>query len=140
MMETHGNRTRDHVAEGPSNRAFGRGCVVAFLIVACAPVLHGGQIRWWCMLAALLLVVITAAAPTLLTVPNRLWLRFGQFLHRFTSPVVLFVLFYGVVTPMGVLMRLSGRDSMRIRHRDATSYWISRQPPGPKPDSLTNQF
>ena len=139
-METDGNHTRGHGAAGPSNRAFGGVFVVVFLMVACAPLLHGGRIRGWSMLAALLLVVITIAAPGLLTVPNRLWLRFGLFLHRFTTPIVLFVLFYGAVTPMGVLMRLCGRDSMRIRHRDAASYWISRQPPGPKPDSLTNQF
>jgi hypothetical protein len=62
-------------------------------------------------------------------------------LHSIVSPVVLAIMFYGVVTPMGVLMRAFGKDSLRLRRSGfAQSYWIKRDPPGPKPDSLNHQF
>jgi hypothetical protein len=61
-------------------------------------------------------------------------------MNRIVSPVVLAFLFYAVVTPMGALMRTFGKDSMRLRRGGAGSYWIKREPPGPKPDSMSNQF
>jgi hypothetical protein len=81
------------------------------------------------------------AAPQLLTVPNRLWLRFGLLLNRIISPVALAFLFYFVVTPTGVFMRVFGKDNLRLRRNASDkSYWIKREPPGPKPDSLNHQF
>ena len=93
------------------------------------------------LIAAAALLVVTLAAPALLRIPNRLWLRFGLLLNRLISPVVLAFLFYVVVTPMGMLMRRFGSDSLRLRRSYTNeSYWINRDPPGPKPDSLSNQF
>jgi hypothetical protein len=77
----------------------------------------------------------------LLTIPNRLWLGFGMLLHRVTSPVALGIIFYVVVMPTGLLMRAFGKDILRLRHDPAAeSYWIKREPPGPKPDSMPHQF
>ena len=114
---------------------------MVFLIVALWPLISGEMVRWWSLVVAAAFALVTIAAPKLLTVPNRLWLRFGLLLNRIISPVVLAFLFYVVVTPMGMLMRRFGSDSLRLR-RSVTneSYWINRDPPGPKPDSLSNQF
>jgi len=72
---------------------------------------------------------------------NRLWAIFGHLLHTAISPLLLGVLFYVCVTPIGVLMRLTGKDPMRQRFEPAAkSYWIIREPPGPAPETFKNQF
>ena len=79
--------------------------------------------------------------PALLGPLNRAWFRLGLLLSRIVSPVVLAVLFYAVVTPTGLVMRLLGKDPLRLRFdRQAESYWIRRTPPGPTPESMKNQF
>jgi len=84
---------------------------------------------------------VAMLAPTLLAPLNRLWTRFGLLLHRIVSPVVLGIMFFLVVTPMGLLMRAFGKDPLRLRfEKDLPSYWINRNPPGPAPDTLDHQF
>jgi hypothetical protein len=86
-------------------------------------------------------VVIAILKPALLAGLNRQWLKFGILLGKVVSPVALGVLFYGVVAPIGVLMRLTGKDPLRLKlDSSANSYWIPRKPPGPPPDSMNNQF
>ena len=140
-MATHEDLSRTHEVQAGSNRSFGWVFTVVFLVVAAWPLLSGGPLRWWALAVAAALVLITVAAPKLFTLPNRLWLRFGLLLNRIVSPLVLMFLFYVVVTPMGGLMRLLGKDTLRLRRDSASeSYWIKREPPGPKPDSLNHQF
>ena len=80
-------------------------------------------------------------APKLLAPFNRLWARFGLLLHRITSPLVLGIMFFAVITPMGWIMRALGKDLLRLKiDPAATSYWIARTPPGPTPESLKDQF
>jgi hypothetical protein len=72
---------------------------------------------------------------------NRLWLRLGLLLQRITNPIVLGILFFGTVLPIGLLMRLAGKNPLRLGFdRDARSYWTPRQPPGPAPDTMPRQF
>jgi len=140
-MATHEDLSRTHEVKASSNRSFGWVFTAVFLIVAVWPLVSGGMVRWWSLIIAAAFALVTVAAPNLLALPNRLWLRFGLLLNRIISPVVLALLFYLVVTPMGALMRMLGKDSLRLRRRssDAT-YWIKRDPPGPKPDSMNHQF
>ena len=141
MARTHEDFSRTHNVEASSNRSFGWVFTAVFLVIAGWPLFHGAAPRWWSLIVAALLMAITLVAPALLALPNRLWLRFGLLLNRIISPVVLAFLFYAVVTPMGALMRVFGKDNLRLR-RDAAdaSYWIKRDPPGPKPDSMNHQF
>jgi hypothetical protein len=141
MAQTHEDLSRGQQVKASSNRAFGWVFVTVFLIIALSPLVHGGTPRWWSLIVSGLVAVVTMAAPALLTIPNRLWMRFGLLLHSIVSPVVLAIMFYGVFTPLGVLMRAFGKDSLRLRRSgSAQSYWIKRDPPGPKPDSMSNQF
>jgi hypothetical protein len=72
---------------------------------------------------------------------NRLWLRFGLLLNRIVSPIVLGFLFYAVITPTGMIIRRAGRDPLRLQwDANAASYWIERRPPGPAPETMSNQF
>ena len=79
--------------------------------------------------------------PRWLAPLNRLWLKFGELLHRITSPIILGIMFFGVITPVGWLMRRTGKDLLRMKFdREAPSYWIKREPPGPDKTSLKRQF
>jgi hypothetical protein len=72
---------------------------------------------------------------------NRWWIKLGVFLGKVVSPVALGIVFYAVVVPIGFLMRVTNKDPLRLkREADARTYWIARTPPGPPPDSMTNQF
>lgn len=141
-MATHEDLSRTHDVKSSSNRAFGWVFVVVFLVIGAWPVFFGGSLRWWSLITAGVILLVTLLAPALLALPNRLWLKFGLLLNRVISPVVLAFLFYVVVTPMGMLMRIFAKDNLYLRGGGAAdgSYWLRRDPPGPKPESLTNQF
>jgi hypothetical protein len=124
-----------------SERSFGLVFGAVFALLFASNLYHGDVYwRWWLGLSALF-VVTAFAAPQLLAPFNRLWARFGLLLSALTSPLVLALLFYACITPIGLLMRLTGKDPLRLRFEpEADTYWIRREPPGPAPDTLTNQF
>ncbi len=93
------------------------------------------------MSAAAVFALVALAAPSLLAPLNRLWLKFGLQLHKVTTPLVLGLMFYLIVRPTALVVRLMGKDLLRLKgDREAPSYWIERQPPGPSPDFMPNQF
>ena len=137
----HEDLTRQQHFEGSSDRSFGFVISGAFLVIATLPLLHGESPRWWASGVAVVFALVAAMKPVLLSGLNRLWGKLGVLLSKVVSPIVLAVLFYSVLTPVGALMRLTGKDPLRLKHDSgAKSYWIPREPPGPPPDSMTNQF
>jgi len=140
-MATHEDFSRIHQIKASSNRGFGWVFAAVFLILGMWPLISGHTPRAWALIVSAVFALITLFAPALLALPNRLWLRLGLLLNRIVSPVVLGFMFYVVVTPTGVLMRLLGKDVLRLRREQReASYWVKREPPGPRPDSLGNQF
>ena len=130
----------DDVA-GSSDRSFGLVFAVVFALIGAFPLIYGGSPRIWSLAIAGVFVVAALALPRVLAPLNRLWMKLGLLLHRVVSPVVLGFLFFVVITPMGVAMRLLGKDPLRLRPDPASpSHWIERKPPGPPPESLTDQF
>jgi hypothetical protein len=141
MAATHEDFSRIHDVKASSNRNFGWVFTAAFLFIALWPLVSGHPPRWWALIVAALFLVITRFAPAFLALPKRLWLRFSRLLSRIISPIILAFIFYVIVTPLGALMRMFGQDSLRLRsNRGGESYWIKRDPPGPNPNSLNNQF
>ncbi len=137
----HEDLNRIQAIEGSSDRAFGWVFAAFFLIIGCWPLMFGGPPRWWSLLVSGGFGIVAVLKPTLLAALNRLWMKFGILLGKIVSPIALGVLFYGVVTPIGVMIRMAGKDPLRLkRDSDANSYWIARDPPGPPPDSMNNQF
>jgi hypothetical protein len=138
---THEDFSREQDVKGSSNRTFGIVFTVAFAVIGALPYAKGGELWLWALAVAALFLIVTLARPSLLGPLNRLWLKFGLLLHKVVTPVVMALLFFFTVTPVGLLMRLTGKDPMYRRFDPAAkSYWIMRVPPGPAPDSMRNQF
>ena len=137
----HEDLTRDKHVEGSPDRTFGLVIAGAFLVIAALPLLHAESPRWWALVVSAIFSGTALLKPVLLARLNRLWMKLGVLLGKVISPIALGVLFYCVLTPVGVLMRLTGKDPLRLKlDADADSYWITREPPGPPADSMTNQF
>jgi hypothetical protein len=137
----HEDLTREQYVEGSSDRNFGLVFAALFLLIALSPLRHGHTPRWWALVVCGLLTLVAVAKPALLSRPNWLWMKLGILLGKVVSPIALGILFYGVLTPLAIVVRLTGKDPLRIKlDPNADSYWIVRKPPGPPPDSMTNQF
>ena len=137
----HEDLSREQIAKSSSNRAFGVVFSFVFLLVAIWPLLHRHPVRWWALGVCAGILAIALGHPSLLALPNRLWTRLGMLLGHIVSPVALGLLFYAVLMPVGLLMRWAGKDPLRLRaDPDAASYWVTRAPPGPPPNSMENQF
>lgn len=137
----HEDLDRDQHVEGSSDRTFGLVFAGLFLAMAGWPLFHGEAIRWWSVGVAAVFALTALVNPGLLAGLNQLWIKLGVLLGKVVSPIALGILFYGVLTPVGVVIRLTGKDPLRLKFDPgADSYWIPRQPPGPPPDSMNNQF
>lgn len=124
-----------------SDRSFGIVFAVFFLLIAFLPLWHGQPVRIWALILSVLFGVLAFVAPSILAPLNRLWAKVGEILHRIVSPIALGILFFGVVTPIGLLVRLFGMDALRLRlDKTASSYWIPRSPGSPAPESMKDQF
>src|SRR5262245_25932592 len=139
----HENFERAEEVHRSSDRSFGLVIAAVFAIVALLPLLHysPSSIRWW----ALAMAAVFAGFAMFWTAPlaplARLWFRFGLLLARIVSPVVLVLLFYVVVLPIGLLMRMFSKSNVASRrdHRVET-YWIRRKIAGPPPETMKHQF
>ena len=134
---------RGHAAatESSSDRSFGLVFAGFFIILGAYNWWHQG--RWWPALIAIAAAFLAIALlrPNILAPLNRMWTKLGLLMAMVVSPILLGLLFLVVVTPMGLLMRLSGKDPLRLRDGSgADSYWIVRQPPGPAGDTMGDQF
>lgn len=124
-----------------SNRKFGYTIGIILILLSVLPVvLHHQPVRLWLLALGALVLVAGVFAPAVLGPVNRLWFQFGLFLGRLTNPIVMGVLFFVVLTPIGWLLRLTGHDLLRLRRdAEAESYWINRDADA-VPTSLTKQF
>ncbi len=140
MSAIHEDPHRRVALEPPTERSFGIVWSVVLGVIGAWPLLHGGPPRFWAFIAGGLLVLVTWIHPRLLRIPNLLWFRFGLLLGRVVSPIVIAVIFYVVITPFGVVMRLVGRDPLRLRGDSSLeTYWLPR-PSNPTPESMKDQF
>lgn len=138
---THEDLTRKHEAKRGSDRAFGLVFAAFFTIIGCLPMWGGGSPRRWALYAALAMAIVALTIPRILTPFNWAWLLFGRVLGAITTPIVLGLMYVLVITPTALVMRIFGRDSLRRRFEpEAETYWIKRDPPGPKPGTMDVQF
>ena len=126
---------------GGSDKAFGFVFGALFAILAFYPMVKGLPLRWWALVPATLFVIAALVRPRLLAPLNRLWTKFGVVLNRIFSPVALLVVYCVAVVPTGLLLRVLGKDPLKLRaDPEATSYWIQRTPPGRADEQMKRQF
>ncbi len=139
--QTHESYSR-HEADVPgSDRSFGMVMAAAFALLTLINAWHVGRAWPWTGALATLFFVFAYFRPAALRPFNSIWFKFGLLLHKAVNPIVMAVVFFGTVLPTGLIMRAMGKDLLRLKRQpDATSYWIERQPPGPAPESMKDQF
>jgi len=141
QRSTHEVFTRDETTVTGSDRAFGLVMSAALLLVTSVNAWHSGRAWPWTGAAAAVFFLAALLRPAILRPLNRLWLKFGLLLHSVVNPVVMAMVYYGTVFPTGLVMRMLGKDMLRLKWQpDADSYWISRTPPGPPPETMKDQF
>jgi hypothetical protein len=139
-MQEHEQKYFVHT-KAVSERSFGLFFSAVFAIIALLPLLGGDSIRAWPLIIASIFVMLAIVTPSVLAPVNKLWMKFGLLLHRIVSPLALGVVFYLTVLPTGLILRIIGKDPLRLRFDSKVeSYWIIRDPPGPTAESLNNQF
>ncbi len=137
----HESFDRAAAVKGASERAFGLTFAVVLAVLAGISVWRAGSSWPYTLTAAVIIALIAATRPAVLAPLNRGWIKFGRQVNRVTTPLVLGLLFFLMITPIGLIMRLAGKDPLRLKgDREALSYWVERQPPGPAPESMPNQF
>ena len=120
-----------------SNRNFGIVFFFVFLFVALYPLTYNGEFRVWSAIISLIFLVLGLLNSKILTPLNKLWFKFGIFLGKIISPIIMGIIFFLVVTPIGLLMRLLGKDLINLKYNNNKSYWIEKK--GPK-SKMKNQF
>ena len=141
MPEIHEDLTRRVEAAAGSDRSFGLIIAVVLAVIGLWPLFHQVGPRWWALGSGGGVLILCLLRPSVLHVPNLLWTRFGLLLSRITNPIITAILYYVVFVPIGLLMRLRGKDMLRLRFDNkAATYWIERRPPGPPPKTMANQF
>jgi Saxitoxin biosynthesis operon protein SxtJ len=124
-----------------SDRSLGFVACVALVVTGLWPLLHAQGPRWWAVGFGLAFGAAGLIRPSLLAPCNKVWTALGLLLGKIITPVVMAILLYGVIAPVGLIQRLLGRDQLRLK-RDANvdSYWEFRRASGRPPVNMTNQF
>ena len=120
-----------------SNKSFGIVFFIVFLIIALYPLIKDGDLRLWSLIVSLIFLILGLINSTILTPLNRLWFKFGIFLGKIVSPIILGTIFFLIVTPTGLLLRLFGKDVINLKYNNNNSYWIEKT--GPK-SNMKDQF
>lgn len=130
-----------HTGEIGSDRSF---CFVftgVFLVLSLWPLVRGGAFRPWALGVSAVFLLIGLVAPQSVHALNVAWMKLALLIAKVTNPIITSLLFFLVFTPFALLFRLIGRDALRLRKDPAAaSYWILKEPPGPDPATMPNQY
>ena len=120
-----------------SNRNFGIVFSVVFLIISIYPLINDGSIIYWSLLISLIFVTLGFLNSRILTPLNKIWFKFGILLGKIISPLIMSIIFFLVVTPIGLIMRMIKKDLLNIKFTNNDTYWIEKTDPKSK---MKNQF
>lgn len=124
-----------------SERAFGVVFAVVFLVVAAWPLLSWMPPRWWALAVAGLFLAAGYFFPVVLKPLNIVWFKIGMLMYKVVNPLTMAMLYVTTIIPIGLILRAMGKDPLHLKmDRSASSYWIERDPPGPAPESMKDQF
>ena len=120
-----------------SNRSFGFVFFAVFLLIGFYPLINQGDVRVWSIILSLIFLFLGFLNSKLLSPLNKIWFKFGNFLGKIISPVIMGIIFFLVVTPIAILMRLLKKDLINIKFNNDRSYWIEKDKVKSK---MKNQF
>jgi len=139
--QLHEDFSREEHVKGGTDRGFGLVFAGFFTLLAGLSWWRGHTAWHYTLPIAAVFLVIALTVPKILGPLNRLWLKIGLLMFKVVNPIVMGLLFFVTITPIGLVMRATGKDFLRLRlDKNAKSYWIERTPPGPPPQSMKNQF
>ena len=121
----------------PSNRNFGIVFAIVFLIISLWPLLSQNEIRSWSLIVSIIFLTLGLVNSKLLLPLNKIWFKFGIFLGNFIAPIVMGIIYFFVVTPTGLIMKMLGKDLLNLKKSNKDSYWIKKDNSN---SSLKNQF
>ena len=121
----------------PSNRSFGFVFAALFFLIGIYPIIHSEELRIWSLIIATLFLFLGAINSKILNPLNFLWLKFGIYLGKIISPLIMGIIFFLVVTPIGLLMKMFKKDLLNLKYNSKKTYWIKKT--GPK-SKMKNQF
>ena len=120
-----------------SNRSFGIVFFIVFLLISIYPAINDKDIRVWSLIVSSIFLILGLINSNILTPLNKIWFKFGILLGSFVSPIVMGIVFFLVVTPIALLMRLFCKDVLKLKKNNSKSYWIEKS--GPK-SRMKDQF
>ena len=120
-----------------SNKSFGIVFFIVFLLIALYPLINNGDLRIWSFIIAIIFLILGLINSKVLTPLNKLWFKFGLLLGKVISPIIMGIIFFLVVTPTALIMRIIGKDLLNLKFNNKKSYWIEKT--GPK-SKMKNQF
>ena len=120
-----------------SNRSFGIVFFILFLLISFYPLLNGENISVWSLIISLIFLVLGIFNSKILSPLNRTWFKFGIFLGKIVSPIIMGIIFFAVVTPTGIVMRLFKKDLLNLKLNNNKSYWMKKTDVKSK---MKNQF
>ncbi len=113
--------------EKSSNRSFGIIFFIVFLLISVWPIMDGQALRVWSLSISLIFLFLGILNSKILTPFNLAWIKLGEILGRFIAPIVMAVIYFLIVTPMGLFMRIIGKDLLNINFSQNSSYWVKRE-------------
>ena len=120
-----------------TNRSFGIVFFIVFLIIGVYPILKGGDTKFWSLIISVIFLILGILNSKVLNPLNKLWFKFGIFLGKIFSPLIMGIIFFLVVTPIGLIMRFIGKDILNLKFNNDQSYWVEKK--GLK-SKMKNQF
>ena len=120
-----------------SNKSFGIVFFIVFLIISLYPLTYDENIRYWSLTISLIFLILGFLNSKILNPLNKLWFKLGIFLGKIVSPLIMGIIFFLVVTPIGFLMRILKKDLLNLKYNNKKSYWIEKTEPKSK---MRNQF
>ena len=120
-----------------SNKSFGVVFFIFFLIISIYPLIDDGVLRVWSLVISIIFLILGILNSKVLTPLNKLWFRFGILLGNFVSPIIMGIIFFIVVTPISLIMKILGKDILDLKRNENKSYWIDKSDPK---SSMKNQF
>jgi len=124
-----------------SERAFGVVFAIVFAVIAAWPLLSGAAPRWWAVAIAVAFIAAGYFFPIVLKPLNIVWFKIGMLMYKVVNPLTMAMLYVTTIIPIGLIFKVMGKDPLKLKmDKSVSSYWIERDPPGPEPESMKDQF